>query len=205
MFLRATTIFAAAFLSLAPVSSQAALSAYSQDFESMVLADPSALTNDGWLVYGNVFTPAKVFLYGYGPFPAPNPGSGFCAVDAGQGGVPQGAQQLSVYSDYNNIDHGNGRLIESNVYREQTIGATDVGRTWVFQFDAKRGNLVAPSTALAFIKTLDPNNGYVTTHFHQVNMTAIPASWGTYTISIPIHPNLVGQLLQIGFANTATA
>ena len=33
-----------------------------------------------------------------------------------------------------------------------------VGETWVFAFDAKRGNIAGASTALAFIKTIDPAN-----------------------------------------------
>lgn len=205
MSLRATTVLAGALLLLVPAASQANLSAYTQNFETLVQLDPAALQNDGWVVYGNVFSPDhSTYYYGYGPFPAPNPGGGFCAIDAGQGGPEQGTQQLSVYSDYNNVDHGNGNLVESNVYREQTIGAADVGKTWSFQFDAKRGNLVAPSTALAFIKTLDPSAGYATTNFLSLDTTAIPDTWTNHWIAITINAGLVGQLLQIGFANTAT-
>jgi hypothetical protein len=35
-------------------------------------------------------------------------------------------------------------------------------------------------------------------------MTSIPATWGTHSISITIAPGLVGQILQFGFANTAS-
>ena len=126
MKLRIPTALAAALLVLAPTVSHAALTAYHQDFETLVMADPAALSNDGWLVYGNVFDPTGVnWIYGYGPFPAPNPGAGFCALVTGQGGTEQGTQQLSVYNDYNNIDHAIGRRIESNVYREQTVSAAD--------------------------------------------------------------------------------
>lgn len=204
MFVRARLLLAAALLVVAPATSHAAVTAYTQNFESLLISSPSALTADGWVVYGNVFAPGGAYLYGYGPFGAPNGGSAFCSIDAGQGGAEQGAQQLSVYSDYNNADHGTGNIVESNVYREQTIVAGDVGGYWTFQFDAKKGNLVAPSTATAFIKTLDPANGYATTNLLTVNTTNLPTTWGTYTISIPITANLVGQLLQIGFANQAT-
>jgi hypothetical protein len=34
-------------------------------------------------------------------------------------------------------------------------------------------------------------------------MAAIPPTWGTYSVSITIDPSLAGQVLQIGFANTA--
>ncbi len=205
MMRRLTTALAAALLLLAPAASRANLLAYSQDFETLVLSDPAALSSDGWLVYGNVFSlDHSIFYYGYGPFPAPNPGGGFSAIDAGQGGLPQGAQQLSIYSDYNNLDHANGRLIESNVFHEQTIAAANTGTKWSFVFDAKLGNLTSPSTALAFIKTLDPAHGYALTNFITVDMTAIPASWAQYALSIDVVSGLAGQILQFGFANTTT-
>ena len=205
MIRRATTALAAVFLLLAPASGHAALTAYSQNFETLVQSDPSALSSNGWLVYGNVFNSTHTtFLYGYGPFPAPNGTGFFCGIDAGQGGVNQGLQQLSVYSDYNNADHAAGNQIESNVYREQTIVAGDVGKRWTFQFDAKLGNLAGTTTALAFVKTLNPANNYATTNFKRANMTTTPATWNTYTLSIVITPGLVGQIAQFGFANTTT-
>ena len=204
MIRRVAPALAAAFLFLAPATSHAALAAYTQNFETLVKTDPGALAADGWVIYGNVYSPANAYLYGYGTFPAPNGTSNFCSIDAGQGGVDQGLQQLSIYSDYNNADHAIGNLIESNVFHEQTIGAGNVGTQWTFQFDAKLGNLVAPTTALAFIKTLDPNNNYATTNFLKVNTTAIPSTWSTYSIAITITPALVGQLLQFGFASTAS-
>ncbi len=202
---RVTTVLAAAFLFLAPTAGHAALAPYTQSFETLVKTDPNALSADGWVIYGNVFSPDHAtYLYGYGTFPAPNNGFGFSIIDAGQGGVPQGAQQLSIFSDYNNADHANGNQIEANVFHEQTIAAADVGKQWTFQFDAKLGNLVAPSTALAFVKTLDPNNGYATTNFLAINTTALPTTWGSFSIPITITASLVGQILQFGFANTAT-
>lgn len=204
---RATFVLAAALLCLAPAAGQAALSPYLGTFEGMGVGEigvPNSLSNDGWVVYGNVFN-GSTWLYGYGPFPAPNDGAAFCAVAVGQGGDQQGTNQLSVYSDYNNQGaHTAGYLVESNVYHEQTVAAQDVLNTWTLQFDAKLGNLAAPSTALAFIKTIDPNNGWAMTNFITVNTTAIPATWNTYTISITVDASLVGQLMQFGFANTAT-
>ncbi len=203
---RATALCALALLlaSLVPAAAHAALAAYSQDFENLVQTDPSALANDGWLVYGNVSTPTGTYLYGYGPYPAPNDGFAFCQIDMLQGGTDQGLQQLVVFSDYNNTDHANGNLVESNTYQEQTVGAADVGTIWTFEFQAKLGNLEGSSTALAFIKTLNPSAGYALTNFITADMTAIPTTWGGYSLSIPIDASLEGQLLQIGFANTAT-
>ena len=177
---------------------------YSQDFELLFQPGATALADDGWLVYGNVSDPLGNYLYGYGPFPAPNDGFAFCQIDMNQGGIEQGFQQLVVFSDYNNADHANGNVVESNVYHEQTITAADVGKTWKFQFDAKLGNLAGASTAKAFIKTLNPAAGYAMTNYIPADMTAIPATWGTYSISLTIDASLVGQLFQFGFLNTAT-
>lgn len=186
---------------------------YQQDFESLDRTNSAALAADGWVVYGNVFDAATdAYLYGYGPFEAPTDGAAFCAISAGQGGPNQGDQQLSVYNDYNNGDHANGRLIESNVYRERTIVAADVGRTISFGFDAKRGNINDPadplcpctSKANAFLKTLNPIAGFVTTNLARQNTTALPEDWTRYEISLPIDAALVDQVLQFGFVTTAT-
>ncbi len=196
---------------------------YQQDFEALVMADAAGLENDGWLIFANVFDGTSGgYLYGYGVFAAPNGGAGFSAITTGQGGTEQGSQQLSIYSDYNNADHGPGgptsgspHLIEANVFQERTVEAGDVGKILTFQFDAKAGNINDPgdstcmpgpctSTALAFIKTLDPNAGFAQTNFIVVEVTAISATWDTYAIALVIDGSLVGQILQYGFSNDAT-
>jgi hypothetical protein len=197
-------LFLIGAMTLAAMPTWAAVTAYTQDFESMAPPSPGALLGDNWLVFANVFDSAGAYLYGYGPFQAPNDGAAFCAIATGQGGIPQGEHQLSVYSDYNNPDHGVGHLIESNVYQEQTIGASDEGSTVVFTFDAKFGNLEGSSSAGAFIKTLDPGNGYAITNLVILDMTSIPDTWGTYRIELSIDPGLAGQVLQFGFSTTAT-
>jgi hypothetical protein len=193
----------AALACLVPATALA-LNAYSEDFESLSQGDTGALGAAGWLVFGNVFDPIGNYLYGYGVFPAPNDGGGFCAIAEFEGGASQGAQQLVTFSDYNNGDHANGNIIEALVFQEQAIGAGDVGETWNFAFDAKLGNLEGASEAFAFIKTLDPNAGYATTNFIPVDMTNTPAVWSTYQITLTIDASLVGQLFQIGFATKAT-
>lgn len=190
-------------ISLMPVASQA-LMPYSQDFEGLDQSSPSALGDNGWLVYANVFGPDWSYWYGYGTFPAPNAGNAFCNIVTGEGGAGQGGQQLVVFSDYNNANHADGAHIESLVFQEQTIGSGDVGETWVFDFEAKLGNLAGSTTAVAFIKTLNPGGGYATTNYIPVNMTTTPTSWTGYSLSITIDASLVGQILQFGFANTAT-
>lgn len=201
---RANVFVAAALLLCLVPAAALALSPYAEDFESLNQGDTAALGNAGWLVFANVFSPSGGYLYGYGVFPAPNDGAAFSAIASGEGGASQGLQQLVVFSDYNNADHANGNLIEALVFQEQPIGPGDVGETWEFTFDAKLGNLEGGTTALAYIKTLDPGAGYATTNFITVDMTTIPSTWGTYSLQITIDPSLDGQLLQIGFANTAT-
>jgi hypothetical protein len=181
---------------------------YEQDFEALVKGDPpqaqpTSLATDGWKVGANVFAPnGTTFLYNYFAFPAPNGGPAFSAVAVGEGGASQGAQQFSVYNDYNNTDHAAGNIIEAIVFRERTIVAGDVGTTIVFTFDAKKGNiLVPPTTAAAFIKTIAVSN---TTNALFVDTTNLPATWDTFTISLPIIQDLVGQILQIGFQSRAT-
>lgn len=198
---RASVILAAALIiAMVPVAALAQMP-YSQDFEALAPVDGS-LAADGWLVYGNVFDPAWNWLYGHGPWPAPNNIGNWCDIVTGQGGPDQGLQQLVVYSDYANPDHGNGFWIESNLFQEQTIMAGASG-VWTFTFDAKMGDLGGSSTALAFIKTLDPNAGWITTNFITADMTFIPVTWAGYSLSIDV-TGLDAQILQIGFSSTAT-
>ena len=204
MRIRGSVILAVAFLCLAPAASLADLAPYSQDFEGLDQTDPAALANDGWLVFGNVFGPDWSYWYGYGPFPAPNGGPGFSGIDIGQGSAEQGDQQLVVYNDYNNGDHAKGAFIEANVFQEQRIGFADVGTTWLFEYDAKRGNIAGGREDFLFIDRFDPANGFALTNFITIDMTNVPGTWGTYSLSIFIDPSLEGQILQFGFLSTAT-
>ena len=205
MRFRVSAILACALLCLAPTPSRADLAPYGQDFEGLVQTDPAALGNDGWKVFGNVFDPDWNYLYGYGVFAAPNGGPGFSGIDVGQGGPAQGDQQLVVYNDYNNpVPHVNGWFVEANVFQEQIIGAANVGNTWLFEFDAKRGNIGGITTAAAFFKTLDPNAGFALTNYIPIDMTNVPDTWGSYSLSIFIDPSLAGQILQFGYLTLTT-
>ncbi len=194
-----TIVLVAALLLVASVAF--AQTPYTQDFEGYLMVD-GQLAADGWLVYGNVSDALGNYLYGHGPWPAPNNISNWCDITTGQGGVEQGAQQLSMFSDYNNTDHALGYLIESNLYQEQTLPVGCSG-TWIFQFDAKLGDITGASTASAFIKTLDPSTGYTLTNHLTYDTTALPTTWGTYTISLDV-TGLDNQLFQIGFATVAS-
>ena len=196
---------AAVVMLAATVALWAAITPYFQDFEGLVQADTNALANDGWLVFGNVFDNNGNYIGGYGPFGAPNDGAAFCAIVIGEGGAAQGQQQLSVYSDYGNPDMNNlDWVIETNVFQEQMIEASDVGAVVDFSFEAKLGNLEGASEAEAFIKTLDPANNYATTNHVIQSTTATPTTWTGYSIQLTIDAGLVGQILQFGFTTRAS-
>ena len=195
---RAKVLFAVVAMVSLIATAGFALEPYVQDFEGMSMGDASALSNDGWLVYGNVFGPDWSWWYGYGAFPAPNGTGAFSDV------ATDGSNQfLNVYSDYANLNHGDGTnaIIESNVFNEMVIGPGDVSETWVFEFDAMLGNLAGATTANAFIKTLDPNAGWATTNYITLDTTGIPTAWSTYSITLFIDASLDGQILQIGYNN----
>jgi hypothetical protein len=198
----------AAGLLCASLGSQAAVTPYSQNFEALAQAaafpgSNPALSDDGWLAFVNLYNPQGGWLGGYG-FAAPNGEWGVSGVFGGQGGPAQGEKQLSVYSDYGNqAAHTAGTLVQTNVYQVRTIAAADIGTTWLFNFDAKLFNLAAPSTAQAFIETRDPANGFQLTGSYVVDLSGIGPTWTGYTLPFTIAAG-VGQLLQFGFANTAT-
>ncbi len=189
-------------------ASQAVLVNYSQNFESMTFADGNALGSNGWKVFGNVFNGSGGYLYGYGVFNAPNNAGGFCGLATGEGGVAQGNQYLNTFSDYNNGDHGNtDRILEANIFQEQVIGSSDLGNTYNFTFNYKASSQYGPSgatTTQAFFKVLNPNAGYATVAYPQLNTTSASGSvWANGQLSITIDPSWTGHILQFGFQNTA--
>ncbi len=188
---------------------------YEQNFNSLDIG--GAEIGDGWLYFVNVFsTPPN----GYGG-PAPN-GPQICALVTGQGGPDQEPQQLSVYSDYNNnAAQTAGDLLETNVFQEpfsqsSLLTAAEVGTTFTFSFQAKRGNINDPAdvncqapvvcdvTANAFIKTLDPNAGFSVSGIDEVDTTDLPVEWGGFTIELDITDDQIGHILQFGFQTNAT-
>ena len=179
---------------------------YTQDFETLDQASTTALGDAGFLVFGNVYSGTTGDVIGfYGPFPAPNnpAAAAFSLIASGQGGAEQGAEQLLIFSDYNNqAEMTAGNLVEALTFQEITIGAGDVGKTLTFSFQGKLGDLSGDSTAYAFIKTLAPPT-YDQTNLVTVDTTSIPATWGNHSISLDIIAPLVGQILQFGFSATA--
>lgn len=202
---RRSLVVAAGLLAAAGITETRAvdLSSYTADFESLSATSPNALSD--WKVFGIVYDDWGTYLYGYGTFPAPNNGAAFCQVTSGEGGPGQGNQGLVIYSDYNNLDHANtDNMVEALTFQETTVTEADLGPR-VFRFDAKKGNLVSPSTALAFIKVIDPANNYALVTSKTLDTSDLPVEWGTYSISFEIENHMVGKLLQFGFSATAAS
>lgn len=190
-------------------TSMAGLSSYNQNFEGLSMSSPSALSGDGWKIFANVFTPSGGYLYGYGVFGAPNGGPGFSSIATGEGGINQASQYINTYSDYNNGDHANGNRIEANIFQEQTISAADLGATYTFEFDYKASSQFGPTgtaTTGAFIKVLDPSNGYAQVAFpNTVTTSASGTTWiENSAINITIGSGWAGHILQFGFINNST-
>lgn len=190
------------FMIDAPIAS---IGTYEQDFEGMTESDADALANDGWLVGANVFDPTgTTYLYGYFADPAPNGGAAFSELNGDLGGPAQGDVQMSVFNDYSNGDQALGNRIEAVVFQERTVGPSDVGTTMSFSFDAHRRDLAGASAARAFLKILDPDNGFSQMAIAEVDMTGVPDAWTPYSISLPIEAVHEGKLFQFGFDSTAS-
>ena len=193
-----------------PIAAHGDITTYTQDFEGLNQGAANALANDGWFVYANVFGPGGNYLYGYGTFSAPNGGSGFSSI---AGGPAQGGQYLNVYSDYNNVsEHNAGNYVDALVFQERTIGATNVGvgKSFSFAFDyLKNGGasgVDGNARTFAFVKVLDPLNGYATLGITEFETTGASATaWTSQTLNLAAtNPAWNGKLLQFGFRSYAT-
>ena len=177
---------------------------FGADFEDFNTDDDSIA---GWTFFVNLFNPDGNYIDGYGPFPAPN-GNSVSNVTTGEAGADQGAQYLTVFSNYDdNANHGSGNILETSVFQEFRIAATDSG-IYRFSFDAKRpgANAVAdPASAQAFIKIIDPNS-FATLVYEPLDMTQISAeTWSSHSIDIEIDGVArEGEIIQFGFNNRAT-
>jgi hypothetical protein len=204
-----TTALIGLLMALATPAMRADIVSYSQDFESLDSSSGSALADDGWLVFANVFTPGGSYLYGYGSFPAPNGGPGFSAIADGEAGPGQGLQYLNVYSDYNNGDHGNGNYIDALVFQEQTIGAGDVGsnKSYEFSFDFRNNPTNAnngDTATYAFIKVLKQSDFSYALLGETVFDTTNVTDWQSQTLSLMSNASWAGELVQFGFGSYAT-
>lgn len=200
----------AGLLSMATLASSASslgagLSSFNEDFESSNLSD--SFLGNGWIFFNTVVN-GDLFLFNYSG-PAPN-GPQISALVNDQGGVEQGQNQLSIYSDYeccqpntgHNSTTGIGAVI-TNVFQEQLVGAENVGEVWTFSFDAKLGNIEGNSQAFAFLRILDPSSGFSTSQEATIETTLIGIDWARYSMSVTLG-DVAGQLLQFGFSTRSS-
>lgn len=171
---------------------------FTDDFESYVTPPDGNAIGGGWTAFANVFTgfPAcDPYLYGYGPFLAPNSNSALSGIVVGTTG-----QALNVFSNYDDDQHANGNCIETSVFQELIFSAADVG-TYRFLFDTEvPAPLGTDVNTFAFIKLLDPNNGFSLDVFEQVSTVTA----GSKSINVVLDASADGKILQWGFSTVAS-
>lgn len=187
-------------LSAAALLSSPALAAidYSDDFESYVNPPDGNPIGGGWTAFANVFTgfPAcDPYLYGYGPFLTPNSNSAFSNIAIGATG-----QALNVFSNYDDDQHAQGNCLETSVFQERVFSAADAD-SYRFRFDTEvPAPLGAGVSTYAFIKLLDPNNGFSLDLFE----TVATVTAGSKFIDVTLDATADGKILQWGFTAVAS-
>ena len=185
-------------------TSSAALLSYSQNWEGVNPATDTVI-GDGFIIGNiNVGTGGAWFEN----FAAPNSPAigqnGYSAFVTGEGGVDQGNNQLSVFSDYNSWSPftAGGVTLQTYTYRNNgTIGLDDVGMTYRFAFD---GKLNGATDAWAFVKVLkQSDNSYIELANNTFDSTTLAGGWGGGFVDLTIDAGMVGELVQFGFANEA--
>ena len=102
-------------------------------------------------------------------------------------------------------DHGDGTSSKPTSSRSRSSRPGDVGETWVFEFDAKMGNLEGRHHGPGLHQ--DPGSERRLCHdqLHHRGHDVHPRAPGAdYSLRSDIDGSLDGQILQIGFSNTAT-
>ena len=179
---------------------------YEDDFEDYAIDSENI---SPWKAFVNRFQPdCTTYIDGYQVSPAPN-GENISSISSGEAGQKGGTQYLNVFSNYND-DH-NSYCLETSVYREFIINDSFEGE-FSFSFDAKRPEaenyaVVAPSSASAFIKKLDPNAGFSTIEYISKDVTEISKeSWSRHELTTEVDSTAEqGYYFQFGYNNFATS
>jgi len=214
---------------------------YTQDFESMGLVSAAGNTdiqNDGWITGGATYDGVPItdedgvteikgtydFYYNDAPTSNSDAGNWTQIKNDDLDNNGNTTKYLNTFSDYGNTDrHDNPpSSVNTLIFKEYTIDASDIGKTATFTFDVKRPAVdnngfgdQSPAAGVgctytclagAFFKTIDPSNNYAQTNY--IPLSTIDASqseWETRSITIDLTSELlVGQFLQFGFENFAT-
>lgn len=152
----------------------------------------NASASFGWIGYMNVFDTSNNYQWG----------SSWGVSDL-KTEINTGNNSITLkpnYNTYNATDaywsdgSGNGnKILEATTYYEP--GSTYNGQNLTFTGNVTSNNLSSQYTAVAFIKALDPNNGYATVYN---NFVTIPSS-GVFSINAPSASLGTGLLIQVGF------
>ncbi len=89
------------------------------------------------------------------------------------------------------------------MYQEQILTSADENQTYVVRFDAKKGNIGGNTTANWFMKTFIPAP-FFQSSIQTLDMTSLPATWGTYCVVLTIPGGTAGQTFQFGYSSTAS-
>jgi len=171
---------------------------FSDDFESYVTPADGNAIGGGWTAFANVFggfPTCDPYFYGYGPFLTPNSNSAFSNIVIGSTG-----KALNVFSNYDDGEHANGNCLETSVFQERTFSAADAD-SYTFRFKVEVPGVLGDGvTTYAFIKLLDPNNGFSLDLFEQAStLTA-----GNKSITVNLDATADGKILQWGFSTVAS-
>lgn len=214
-------------LSLAGFSSQTvAAPIFSDDFENRL--QDQTLIGSNWTWYDQWFAEDGCTgepTAGYGPYDDGDGGADYAAANRNFFTVPEGTgdyyraglevpawdgaltNMLRVYGNQYNVNENCQRTL---VFQE--MDAPEAG-TYSFVFDVAQDKDGAPAfgeVTAAFVKVLDPANGYATVLFESATTTPPAASSPVNVTSsrqgldFTISEEMVGKLLQFGFYNDVT-
>ena len=176
----------AAAICLAPLSASAQIEFFT-DFEG-----EQGVSKDAWLAVVNYYSDTTCETYESTPysFPAGDAGPQVSAlVDA------DGSQKLNFFSNYDDAQQQT-TCIETIILQEHTITDSDIGR-YVFSFDTSLPTDPAQQGG-------DNTNAFVKLNFAPIAGTPVsPIPAGRKTVVVDITADMVGGLLQWGFANTS--
>jgi len=188
-------LLATAFVS----SSAFAAINFSDNFESYNLPD-GGIIGGGWTWFLNAypnFPTCDGYIFGYGPNPAPNSNGPYAVSNIGEGVT---GKALNVFSDYGSDQHPLNNCVETNVFQERLLTASDAGQ-YTFRFDTQVTDQLGQGVqTYGFIKLINPNPPYDTFVFEKVST----ATGGEKSLSITLTAGDAGRLVQWGFANIAS-
>ena len=129
-------------------------------------------------------------------------------------GADTGTQYLNVFSNYGDEAHATNNL-ETNVFREYTVAEADVGTTFTYSFITKRPaadtgcgsanetTLATANLCQAFIKVLNPGNGYAAEPGVYLDTSGVSLTeWEAHSLTVDITAGMVGWPLQFGYSST---